>query len=187
MWKVVLGFAVLLNAGGASSAEPSGPSGVPPATESPLPIERVIPPGGAAPEPAPGSVEAVRATDTTLMFKNNVGDKYTLVEARFVMDGETLPMVPGGAERGKPYVVYTGATRPGRHILTTHLTYQGRSRGPFTYTKGYTFKVTSDEVLTLPSDRNVNFTIVSKEVKGLKAPVTGRMAITVEENVAPSR
>jgi hypothetical protein len=83
--------------------------------------------------------------------------------------------------------VYDGPVRAGRHVVRAHLTYQGQSRGIFTYTKGYTFKVTSDQVLTMPADKTVAFTVVGKETKGLRAPVAGRLAVTVEENAGPAR
>ena len=44
----------------------------------------------------------------TLSFRNDVGKKLRLVEARFTMDGADLPTVVTGAEPGKSYVVFGG-------------------------------------------------------------------------------
>ena len=189
MWKMALGFVVLLNAGGNLRAEPIGSAAEPPATANPAPGdespgEDERPPAEVA--PAPVAVEAPRSTYASLRFRNDVGDEYALVDVRFVMDGEALPTVLRGVQRGESAVVFGGAARPGRHVVTAHLTYQGRRHGIFTYPKGYTFRVTSDQVLTLPSDRIVTFTIVGSEVKGLRAPIEGRLAVTVEESVAAS-
>jgi hypothetical protein len=190
MWKMALGVVVLLNAGGSPRAEATGPAAEPPAAANPAPRdeerpgEEQAPPAEAAPAPAP--VEAPRSARANLRFRNDVGDKFTLVDVRFVMDGEALPTVLRGVERGKSAVVFAGVARPGRHIVTAHLTYQGRSRGIFTYPRGYTFKVTSDQVLTMPSDRAVTFTIVGSEVRGLKAPIDRRLAVTVEESTDTS-
>jgi hypothetical protein len=192
MWKVALGIAILFNAGGVSWADPRGPVEGPPAATSPVPPDEDLPPPGELPTPADTapalpSTEPLRSTQTRLLFRNDVGDKYQLVEVRFVMDGEELPTTLSGVQRGKSYVMYEGPARPGRHIVSAHLTYQGRSRGMFTYTKGYRFKVTSDQVLTMPADKSVAFTVVGKETKGLRAPVAGRLAVTVEETAGPAR
>lgn len=182
---MALGMVAALSAGGSARAEPTEPAEAPPAAANPAPGDEP-PPAEVAPQPV--AVAAPRSTYTTLRFRNDVSDKYTLVEVRFVMDGEALPTVLRDVHRGQSTVVFAGAARPGRHVVTAHLTYQGRSRGIFTYPKGYTFKVTSDEVLTTPSDRTVTFTIVGSEVKGLKAPVEGRLAVTVEESTdTPAR
>ena len=76
----------------------------------------------------------------TVSFRNDVGKKLRLVEARFTMDGEKLPVVLTSAEPGKSYVIVSGAMRPGPHVVTARLTYQG-DRGVFSYMKGYKLNV----------------------------------------------
>jgi hypothetical protein len=203
MWRVALAAMVIWC--GSAQAEPSESADADEAAnaaeEAAAPEESAAPqkaagledpePAVAAPaRPAQESVVTRVAVETrpapsshaTLRFRNDVGDRFTLVEARFVMDGKPLPAVLAHPERGKGYVVYSGPADAGRHLVTARLTYQGRSRGIFTYTKGYTFKVTSDQVLTTPANRTVGFTVVGKEATGLNAPPERRIAVTVEEN-----
>ena len=125
-----------------------------------------------------------RSAQTTLSFRNEAGTAFTLSEARFVMDGKELPTVIANPERGKSYVIYTGAVAPGQHVVTVNLVYQGQRRGAFTYMRGYKLNVSSDGVFTTPEDRTMGFTIVSKEQKGINVPLEKRIAVGVEP--APS-
>ena len=210
MNKIALGLAVLLAGTGAWAAPAEDEAAVEveatsdtveemsPATEpaddptlAPAPAASAAAP--AAPSVAPAAtrvtvrpVGEASSGRAKLYFRNDVSDRYDLVEVRFVMNGRELSRL-ANPERAKSYAVYEGTIDPGRHIVTAHLTYQGKSRGPFTYTKGYRFKVSSDQVLTTPAGRNVSFTIVGKEDRGLTTPNAGRLAVTVEENAARAR
>src|SRR6266576_2364165 len=99
MWKMALGMVAALSAGGSARAEPTEPAEpaeAPPAAANPAPGDEP-PPAEVVPQPV--AVEAPRSTYTTLRFRNDVGDKYNLVEVRFVMDGEALPTVLRGVQR----------------------------------------------------------------------------------------
>jgi hypothetical protein len=154
-----------------------GPTEAPPAPAAGLP-------GGSAPVVVQVRAAEKSAGRAKVFFRNDVSDRYDLVEVRFVMNGRELPARLTNPERGKSYAIYEGTVDPGRQVVTAHLTYQGKSRGPFTYMKGYRFKVSSDQVLTTPAGRNVSFTIVGKEGRGLTASAATRLAVTVEENAA---
>jgi hypothetical protein len=114
-----------------------------------------------------------------LYFKNEAGETFRLVDARFVMDGAELPTVIKAAERGKSYAVFSGDLHPGHHVVTTHLMYQGANHGVFSYMNDYAFKVESDEVLTTDSGQAASFTIVCKERTGFNEPVDKRLVVTV--------
>lgn len=116
----------------------------------------------------------------TLHFKNDAGDTFRLVDARFMMDGAALPTVIKAAERGKSYVVFSGDLSVGHHAVTAQLTYQGTNHGVFRYMNGYTFKVRSDEVLMMRGDLGVNFTIICKERTGFNDGLEKRLVVTVE-------
>jgi hypothetical protein len=116
----------------------------------------------------------------TLHFRNDAGDTFRLVDARFVMDGADLATVINAAERGKSYVVFSGDLSSGRHAVIAHLTYQGANHGVFTYANGYTFKVESDEILTIRGAQAVSFTIICKERTGLTDGAEKRLVVTVE-------
>jgi hypothetical protein len=133
-------------------------------------------------KPAPGPATA----DATLSFRDEASDKFILTEARFVMDGVEMPTVITNPTRGQTYVIYHGPLAAGRHLVTAHLTYQGKKRGAFSYMEGYKLNVSSDGVFTTPEDRKLGFTIVSREQKGINVPLERRVAISVLYGEAPS-
>lgn len=116
----------------------------------------------------------------TLHFQNDAGHTFRLVDARFLMDGADLPMVINSAERGKSYIVFSGKLPFGRHTVAAHLTHQGANHGVFSYMNGYTFKVKSDELLTVRGDQPVSFSIICKERTGFNDAVERRLVVTVE-------
>jgi len=189
MWKVALGIAVFLQAGATradqAKAEESGEGAVHvecPAGEDCTADEAVVPEAPPVSRAIPAAVAAAAPANTafaTVSFRNDVGKKLRLVEARFAMDGEKLPVVLTGAEPGKSYVIASGAMKPGPHIVAARLTYQG-DRGVFSYMKGYKLNVRSDQVLTAPADRAVTFTVVGSENKGMTVPIEKRVIVTVE-------
>jgi hypothetical protein len=129
----------------------------------------------AAPEsPAESRVHA------TLRFKNEAGANYKLVEARFVMDGAELPTVITSAQRGETQQVFSGQVPPGHHVVASRLTYQGADRAIFSYMKGYTFHVKSDDEFVARDKNAVSMTIVCKEKTGFNDPVERRLFVTVE-------
>jgi len=188
MWKVALGLVVLLQAAApragqeksdtGDETECAGESaGTDCATdESVVPTE--APAGAAAPEPA-ASAALKPVAFATVSFRNDVGKKLRLVEAHFTLDGEKLPVVLTSAEPGKSIVIVSGAVKPGQHVVAAHLTYRG-DRGVFSYMKGYKLNVRSAQMLTAPSDRTVNFTVVGSENKGLTVPLDKRVVVTIE-------
>lgn len=117
---------------------------------------------------------------TTLRFKNAAGANYKLVEARFVMDGAELPTVITSAQSGQTQPVFSGQLPAGHHVVASRLTYQGADRAIFTYMKGYTFHVKSDDEFVARSKNAVNMTIVCKEKTGFNDPVERRLFVTVE-------
>jgi hypothetical protein len=116
----------------------------------------------------------------TLRFKNEAGKTYKLVEARFVMDGAELPTVITSAERGEAQQIFSGSLPAGRHVVASRLTYQGADRAIFSYMKGYTFHVKSDDEFVARSKNAISMTIVCKEKTGFNTPVERRLFVTVE-------
>jgi hypothetical protein len=117
---------------------------------------------------------------TTLRFKNEAGANYKLVEARFVMDGAELPTVITSAQRGETQQVFSGQVPAGHHVVASRLTYQGADRAIFSYMKGYTFHVKSDDEFVARGKSAVSMTIVCKEKTGFNDPVERRLFVTVE-------
>ncbi|HET6146104.1 MAG TPA: hypothetical protein VFH68_01110 [Polyangia bacterium] len=134
-------------------------------------------PSTAAASPAPPAAPMARAR---LRFRSDAGAAYKLVEARFVMDGAELPTIITGAVRGQSQRVFSGEVTPGRHVVASTLTYQGADRVIFTYMKGYTFRVQSEDIFVARADRAVAMTIVCKEKTGFNTPIEKRLVVTVE-------
>ncbi len=116
----------------------------------------------------------------TLRFKNEAGNDYKLVEARFVIDGAQLPTVITSAQRGQIQPVFSGELPAGRHLLASRITYQGADHAIFSYMKGYTFHVTSDDEFVARGHDAVSMTIVCKEKTGFNQPMERRLFVTVE-------
>jgi len=196
MWKRALGLVVFLQTGGvlAAEGEPApdqeklGKVECPPneacdQDEVVEPTPPAVPPA-AVPAVAPTAAPA-RDAFATVNFRNDVGAKLRLVEARFTMDGNDLPTVLTSPQPGKSYVVVSGPMKPGPHYVTARLTYQGERR-VFTYMNGYKLKVSSNQVVTAPENRTVSFTVVGAENKGMTVPLDKRVVVKLEEN-APKK
>lgn len=117
----------------------------------------------------------------TVHFRDEAGDGFQLVEARFVMDDHPLPVLTAPPRAGD-LVIYTGRVHPGRHVVSARLVYQGRSHGPFTYMAGYKLNVESREVVDVPADRPVSFTIATEKKKGMNIPFDKQLAVTVRDD-----
>jgi len=147
-----------------SSPAPQGSPRTPPAS----------PARAAAPAAAP-------ETTATVRFRDDAGEGFQLVEARFVMDDHQLPMLTG-APRAEETVIYTGRVRPGRHVVSARLVYQGRNHGLFTYLSGYKLNVESRKVVEVLADRPASFTIATEKKKGMNVPLDKQLAITVRDD-----
>jgi hypothetical protein len=131
-----------------------------------------------APTPAVPAEEA--PVHATLSFKNEAGDTFKLAEARFTMDGAALPTVLKTVGRGQTERVFSGDIPPGRHVIASHIVYHGADRAVFSYMKGYTFKVQSDDTFVARGAEPVKMTIICKEKTGFNRPVEKRLTVTVE-------
>src|SRR5262245_50047580 len=90
------------------------------------PKEDTAPATGGAEAEAPGAEAPAAATETTVRFRNDVGNGFQLTEARFTLDGRALPSMLTSAARGQEFVIFSGPLAPGRHVISAHVTYQGQ-------------------------------------------------------------
>jgi hypothetical protein len=134
------------------------------------------------PERAPAEIPGSFAT---IHFKNALGRTFSLLEASIKMDGKTLPTITN-LRPDDDSVVFAGRVTSGEHIVGTHLTCQGRRRGPFTYLDEYKWEVTSQEILKVPPDRAVMFTISAVRNRGANTPWDKQVGITVQNELLPS-
>jgi hypothetical protein len=134
------------------------------------------------PERAPAEIPG---SFTSLHFKNALGKTFDLLAATIIMDGKTLPVLTD-LRPDADTVVFAGRVTPGQHIVDAQLTCRGRRRGPFTYLDEYRWEVKSKEVLTVPPDRAVVFTISAVRNKGANIPWDKQVGITAESEVLPN-
>lgn len=142
--------------------------------------------------PKPVTAEEIRAevgadkasvpatSEATLAFRNEVGKKFQLTQARFTIDGIELPAVAVDGTGGTETVIFKGPMTSGRHVVTSHLSYQGRNRAIFTYLDGYTLNLDSKEEVFVVSGAPSSVTVVSKDKKGFTVPFEKSLAVGVE-------
>jgi hypothetical protein len=147
----------------------------------PLPVSDDLgdpPPSVTAPRELPGAF-------ATIHFENELGKTLLLLEAHVTMDGKPLPTIADLAP-GNDATVFAGRVAAGHHLVGTRLVCQGKRRGPFTYLRDYKWEVAADEVLTVPDDEAVVFTIAATRKKGMNVPFEHQVGITVRDHVVPS-
>jgi hypothetical protein len=125
-------------------------------------------------------------TGTTLYFRNDVGDRFNLLQARFAVDGRDLPALLTRAEEGQDYVIFAGRLSPGRHVITSHVSYQARNIAIFTYLKGYTFHLDNEVDIEVPTIGPLQATVVGRENKGFNVPFEQSLGLALSEPLASS-
>jgi hypothetical protein len=143
------------------------------------------PPGLTGVSTAADPQQTTAAAAGNLHFRNDAGSRFELMEARFSLDGQDLPLVFTHADPGQDLVVVAEPLAPGRHVVSTQLLYRIKGRKVFTYMNSYRFSVRSEEVLTALPDRSATFTIVGAEKKGINTPIDKTLKVNVETSVAP--
>jgi hypothetical protein len=121
-----------------------------------------------------------------LHFKNDLDKTLTLVEAELTMDGKPLPVV-SNLKQGGEVILFSGTLPAGQHVIRTRMLCQGNRRGGgvFTYMDRYRFNVASEEVLTMPEDRSVLFTVIAQRNKGLNVPFERQIVIKADASDLP--
>lgn len=173
----------------AAPIQTPGP-GVAPATGTSAPVS-----SGAPATPVPVTVRAgvetaapsaAAGVPAQIRFRNDVGDAFKLVGAEFLLDGQPIRVsgaTPDALEAVRDMPVYAGQLAPGAHVITTRLQYQGRRRGPFSYVEAYRFNVENTGGFVVPSEGGgANFTVVTRERRGLNLPADRRLDVQVERS-----
>jgi len=114
-----------------------------------------------APEPGPALATSLAA----IHFKNELGKTMTLVEVQVTLDGAELPVV-SNLSPDQDVVVFSGPITPGHHFVTTRVVCRGNGRGPVSYLKDYRWIATGNQVLTVPENRAVVYTLAARRLKG---------------------
>lgn len=163
-----------------ATTEPELPVALPPAATP------VVPGTEAPPRPAAlkTRLDRVRAENadlpvpTKIEVQNQMGKRFRLVAASFVIDGAPAfeREVPKGKEhKGKELSLSNGPISvlvpTGDHVLTATLTYEGRNVGPFTYMDDTRYRVESTIPFStshLDGPRTIH--VVASERKGANVP-----------------
>jgi hypothetical protein len=133
--------------------------------------------GDDSPAGPPAPAAPAQKPQARLHFKNDLDKTLTMVEARFQMDGKMLPVV-SDLKAGGEVILFSGPLTPGQHVIRTNVLCQGTKRGGiFTYMDKYRFTVASEEVLTMPDDRSVQFTVIAHRNKGPNVPFDRQIEI----------
>jgi hypothetical protein len=102
----------------------------------------------------------------------------------FVLDGKPLPVLTN-VKSGADVVIFAGRVLPGPHVVETRLDYQGNRRGLVTYLRKYRLSVEAKEVLTVPKEQAVQFTISGKQNRGFNVPFDKQLGIQVRDRTLP--
>jgi hypothetical protein len=87
----------------------------------------------------------VAGTYLVIVHENDIGPGFTLERVIYYLDKDKKYFAEnndGQLDERKRFVIQSGTIVPGNHVLDVEMTFRG-SGGPFTYVKGYKFKVKS--------------------------------------------
>ena len=119
-------------------------------------------------------------TRAFIVHQEELGAAYELERAAFTMDGGVLATrenLEGRGDDPEQLVLYDGPTTPGRHELRVSLTYRGAALGPFTYLRGYRFKVESKYAFEVADGKVTTVRIVSHERSDITVQPTDRLTV----------
>jgi hypothetical protein len=134
---------------------------------------------------APSATHEAANSIITIRFKNGLDNKLvTLLQASLALDGEPLAPVTELAPQSQN-VVFSGHVTPGAHKVLTHLTCQGKRRGPFTYLQNYRFHVQSEQTVTALENRAAIFTISAVRHKGVNRSPDALVDVTIYNELLP--
>ena len=125
----------------------------------------------------------------TFDVRNEMGNHFRLVEARFVVDGVDLVSreAPKGKELERTVGPLEAKIPAGNHVVTATLVFEGRNEGPFTYLNRVRYRVES----TVPFAAGhligpAAVHAVARERPGATVPLEQKptLAVTVTNNPA---
>jgi hypothetical protein len=149
-----------------------------------VPASKVETPRAAASKLEPRLVEVV--IPVRVVARNQMGRRFRLVEARFVLGGTEIGKVtaPAGQEADLYSPVMVLPLRRGEHALTVNLVFQGRNVGPFSYLGNYRYNVESTYSFYLEhTTRQPIIEVVAREQGGMLTPLERRPTLDIISNV----
>jgi hypothetical protein len=182
LWLVLIAVPHLATSSGVQVAA----TGVPIPATAPATADPGDPPVGSAAAHDAGATHRAANAVITIRFKNGLDNKLvTLLHASLALDGEPLAPVTELAPQSQT-VVFSGHVAPGTHAVSTHLTCQGKRRGPFTYLQNYRFHVHSEQTVTALENRAAIFTISAVRHKGVNREPDALVDVTIYNELLPT-
>jgi hypothetical protein len=120
------------------------------------------------------------AHNLKVMLRDDVGARYELIAAKYILDGETVferTTTDGLIELPDHDRIYYGFVKPGRHSLTVMLEYRPSAHGIFTYVHKYRLKVASRAEFATGSTLPVSVEAIVKDSGDFTARVEKGPAI----------
>ncbi len=117
-----------------------------------------------------------------LVARNQMGRRFRLVEARFVLGGTEVARLTAkpGEEVDLNAPVMVVPLRRGEHALTATLVFQGRNVGPFSYLDNYRYRVeTTYSFYVEQTHRQPIIELVAHEQGGMMVPLERRPTLEI--------
>ncbi len=108
-------------------------------------------------------------------FHDQTGSSYVLSRVTCLIDGRTVYSGPGG----KRLQLFESKLVPGNHTVTVQADYRIKSVGPFSYPKGFRFKVTSGRRFAVAAGRPIRVSVVGYERGGPTRAFDERLALAI--------
>ena len=128
---------------------------------------------GATPLPvgSPASPSGV----ATGRFQDLAGPSFALTRVTCLIDGRPVYAGPGG----KSLQLFQRTLPKGTHTVTVQADYRIKNAGPFSYTRGVTFKVFSGRRFNVGAGRPVQLSVIGYEKGGPTRAFEDRLAVAI--------
>jgi hypothetical protein len=108
-------------------------------------------------------------------FQNRAGSSFALSRVTCLIDGRTVYSGPGGNR----FELFQSALAPGDHTVTVQADYLIRGAGPFSYAKGFRYKVLSGRRFSVGAGQPVRVSVVGYEKGGPTRDFDQRLALAI--------
>jgi hypothetical protein len=122
------------------------------------------------------------AVPVRVFVRNDMSDRFRLVEARVVLDDTEVVHVnaSGKKELEETFGALETPIPPGNHALTATLVYQGRNRGPFSYLDNYRYRVQTTYAFELAAGKEpAELHVIAHELPGANRRLERRPVVEV--------
>jgi hypothetical protein len=127
---------------------------------------------------------------TAIHVRNEMGNRFALVEARLVVDGVEVSTrtAPKDEELPRQLDPLQVVLPPGPHVMTAQLVFRGRNTGPFRYLDEMRYRVDSTlPFRTGPQLGPATVDVVARERGGVNRPLEARPELTLAAVNTPAQ